>query len=141
MSRICSAFAAGLLLLTILGCETAIGPLAQVQGRVTFKGQSLPGGSIVFSPDPQRGNRGSFARGEIGPDGTYTLQTGDLPGVVSGWHRVTIVAVEPAAVPAPGEVFAVPRSLLPGRYGDPELSGLTAEVRTGRDNQLNFDLE
>src|SRR5204863_5466849 len=102
----------GVALLAVTGCESAAGPLAPVRGRVTYKGVPLRAGSIVFTPDAHRGNSGPLARGEIQSDGTYVLSTDDGRGAVSGWHRVTIVAVEPAGTPAPGEVFAVPRALL-----------------------------
>jgi hypothetical protein len=104
-----------------------------VQGKVYFRGRPLPAGTIVFAADPDRGTNGPLARGEIQSDGSYTLRTGDLPGAVVGWHRVTVVAVEMTAT--------TPRLLVPARYGDPLLSGLACEVQAGKDNGINFNLE
>jgi hypothetical protein len=60
---------------------------------------------------------------------------------VVGWHRVTIVAVEAPAASQPGQAFTVPRSLVPTRYADPALSGLSCEVKAGKENGINFNLE
>jgi hypothetical protein len=111
-----------------------------VRGKVTFRGVPLHTGSIVYAPHGQRGGAGPLARAEIQPDGSYILFTGDKPGAVAGWHRITVIAVEAAAA-APGEPLALPRLLLPARYGDPELSGLSREVTAGRENRIDFNLE
>jgi hypothetical protein len=47
-----------------------------------------------------------------------------------GWHRVTVACLE-----APGG------TRVPDRYQDPQLSDLRAEVRAGKDNEINFRLE
>jgi hypothetical protein len=81
------------------------------------------------------------ARAEIQADGTYVLQTGDLPGAAAGWHRVTLVALEAQSAHLASGSFVVPRSLLPEKYRDPELSGLVCEVKAGQDNSIDFNLE
>lgn len=131
--------ALGLLLLTT-GCESGHAPLVLVRGRVTYRGVSVRHGSVVFTPDPHRGGAGPQSRAEIQPDGTYQLRTDEAAGAVAGWHRITVVAIE--TLPAnPGGGLLVPRSLLPAKYGDPEMSGLGREVVAGRDNQIHLDLE
>ena len=132
---------AGVLLLLALGCDAGGGRLAPVRGRVTYKGLPLHTGTIVFTPDAFRGNSGPLARAEIEPDGTYVLATRDNPGAAAGWHRVTVVAVEAAPGRSLAGPFAVPHSLLPDRYRDPELSGLACEVKPGRENRFDFDLD
>lgn len=118
------------------GCgRDAAAGLATVSGKVCYRGRPLATGTIVFAPDPTRGTRGELARGDIQPDGTYRLQSGEQLGIVPGWHRVTVMAVEDA----PGT--ASPRSLLPVKYRDPELSGLACEVTSGRENTINFNLK
>jgi hypothetical protein len=136
-----SAAAVGLLLYGAVGCGSRAAPLLPVRGRVTFRGVPLHTGSIVYSPHAERGTTGPLARADIQPDGTYVLRTGDKMGAVAGWHRITILAVETPPPLSAGEAFAIPRLLLPARYGDPELSGLSREVVAGRENRFDFNLE
>src|SRR5579875_157327 len=72
--------------LTVLGCghDEALTP---VRGRVFFRGQPLPVGTIVFTPDAEPGGHGPLAIGEIGPDGRYSLRSGDKPGAGPGRPR------------------------------------------------------
>ena len=126
-------FAACLFLL-LAGCSRrADTSLAPVSGKVCYQGQPLRTGTIVFTPDSVRGTSGELARGDIQPDGSYRLKSGDLLGTVSGSHRVTVIAVE--------ETAGAPHSLLPLKYRDPEMSGLTCEVAPGRENTINFNLQ
>jgi hypothetical protein len=111
-----------------------------VQGTVFFRGAPLSQGTIVFTPDASRGSSGPLARSEIFANGSYDLRTGDKPGALVGWYRVTVVAVENPVTLAVGG-FAVPRSLVPEKYRDPELSGLECEVRAGQANRVNFNLQ
>jgi hypothetical protein len=129
------------LLVLLLGCDAGTGTLATVRGRVSYRGIPLRTGTIVFTPDPIRGHGGLQARADIGTDGTYVLRTGDTAGAALGWHRVTIMALEPGAQIVPGAAFSIPRSLLPDKYRDPELSGLTCEVEAGKENVIDFNLE
>jgi hypothetical protein len=96
---------------------------------------------IVFTPDESRGGSGPLARAEIQADGAYQLRTGESPGAVAGWYRVTVVAVETSLAYSGGRSFRVPRSVLPDKYRDPELSGLTCEVKSGKANGINFNLD
>src|SRR5205814_8630199 len=57
---------------------------ATVRGKVTFQGQPLSGGLVVFSPDPDRGGGGKPARGELAADGTFQLKLGDEPTIPAG---------------------------------------------------------
>jgi hypothetical protein len=118
-----------LLALALLGCGRDDKPMP-VHGRVFYRGQPLPGGTIVFAPDPERGGRGPLACGEIGADGHYSLHTGDTPGAVPGWHRVTIAASS-----------ADSQAEMPRKYSDPEQSGLLREVKPGVVAEQDFYLE
>lgn len=133
------SMAAGLAL--ALGCGSRGSPLATVHGKVSYKGALVRSGTVVFTPDRQRGTSGPLAQADIQADGTFALQTGGVPGAVPGWHRVTVVAVEAPPAPRPGDAFAVPRALLPERYCDPELSGLTCEVKGQKENRIDLNLE
>ena len=129
------------LLLLAAGCGQDEPATGAVRGRVFYKGAPLARGSIVFSPDPDKGGSGPLARGEVGPDGTYTLTTDGLPGAAAGWHRVTIVSVQSPPAPPTGTAFADVRSLLPRKYAAPDLSGLEAHVKAGEENVIDFHLE
>jgi hypothetical protein len=129
------------LMLLAPGCEAAAEPLAPVQGKVSYKGIALHTGTIAFTPDESRGSSGPLARAEIQPDGTYRLTTGDSPGATVGRHRVTIVSLDETGGPTTSHDFKIPRSLLPDKYRDPELSGLTCEVKAGQQNVIDFNLE
>jgi hypothetical protein len=133
-------FAAGLLFL-VLGCGSGKSTLNPVHGKVYYKGSTLAHGTIVFTPDASRGNHGTLARSEIQSDGSYSLRTEVGYGVAPGWYRVTVMAVEMPEQPDPGQRYALPRSLLPEKYRDPELAGLVREVKNGRANDIDFNLE
>jgi len=133
-----SAWLVGLGLLVVTGCGTKAPKLTPVRGKVFFKGSPLHSGTIVFTPDPDRGGRGPLARAEIQADGSFTLRTDEETGAVAGWHRITVLAVEISAAAPAGQRFVEPRLLLPSRYCDPEMSGLLREVKAGQEN--NFDL-
>ena len=124
-----------LLLLLLLGCGREV-KLTPVRGQVFFHGQPLSGGTIVFTPDPERGGRGPLACGEIGPDGRYSLHTDDKPGAVPGWHRVTIAAASLAS-----SQKGLPPVDLPRKYGDPEQSGLLRQVQADKIVEQDFHLQ
>lgn len=114
-------------LLLILSCGGSGDNLAPVQGQVFFRGQPLTGGTIVFTPDPERGGSGPQAWAEIGSDGRFQLSTEGRRGAVVGWHRITIGCAAAAK--------------LPGRYRDPEMSGQNFEVRRDRFNRCDLHLD
>ena len=121
-----------LLALSMAGCGGQKPSLVPVRGHVFFHGAPLPGGVVVFTPDPEHGGRGPLASARIGEDGGYVLTTGDDMGAVPGWHRVTFKGGPPPTIPENG---------LPPRYSDPEQSGQTREVKAGQANVIDFHLE
>jgi hypothetical protein len=129
------------LLSAVYGCGHDDSPTAPVRGRVFYKGAPLPGGSIVFTPDADKGCQGPLARGEIRPDGTYTLTTDGRPGAVPGWHRITVVSIQLAPDRPAGTAFADVRSRLPRQYAAPDLSGLERQVLAGEDNVFDLHLD
>jgi hypothetical protein len=116
------------LLLTLLaGCSRTDGDLPAVEGRVFYRGAPVAGGTVVFTPDPDRGGSGPLATAEIDNDGHYALKTNGKAGATVGWHRVTVASRDPAA--------------LPRRFADPELSGQRREVKPGAPNTIDLNLE
>jgi len=118
----------GVALVVLAGCGSEPAKPEPVQGRVFFHDEPLRGGTIVFTPDAERGNHGPLATGEIQSDGRYTLHTSDEAGAIVGWHRVTIAA-GPDCQP------------LPRRYSDPKLSDQSREVKAGQANAFDFHLD
>jgi len=128
-------------LLLLSGCGShGNSTTAPVSGKVSYRNRPLNAGTIVFTPDPTRGASGEPVWADIGLDGTYQVKNGASAGVAPGWYRVTVAVVE-AGQPSLGQRFAVPRSLLPDKYRDPELSGLVCEIQAGRQNSINFNLD
>jgi hypothetical protein len=119
------------------GCsrKTPPGP-ATVRGRVTFQGQPLAGGLIVFSPDPDRGGKGKPARGDLEPDGTFQLKLGGDPAILPGWYRV---AIAPAPAVPPSSLLN--RPAFPPELARPDKSNLLREVKPGQENVFEFAVE
>jgi hypothetical protein len=117
----------GIALLALAGCGGGDDSPRPVTGRVLYRGAPLAGGTIVFAPDPERGGDGPVAWGEIGADGRYALRTTTGEGASPGWHRVTFAAAAGKALPA--------------RYSDPARSGQTCEVKAGKANEIDFELQ
>ena len=109
-----------------------------VQGKVTYKGQPVPKGTITFQPDA-----GQPATGEIQPDGSYRLGTfGQGDGAVPGHHRVMIIAntADPTKIPGSSPGYVEPRDLVPKSYGQIDTSGLAADVTKDK-TTYDFDLK
>ena len=73
-------------------------------------------------------------------NGGYASVREDGFGAVPGWHRVTVAAVYAPTIPAVGQPFSVPLSLVPDRYRDPEFSKLVCEVKADQPNVFDFNL-
>jgi hypothetical protein len=77
--------------LAAAGCGSDGPPRFTVSGRVTYDGQPVPGGRILFAPDTDRGNRGPGSVAEI-EDGRY--RTRSDKGFVGGPCVVTIYGTD-----------------------------------------------
>ncbi|QDT68559.1 hypothetical protein MalM25_14820 [Planctomycetes bacterium MalM25] len=116
------------LLVGSLGCDSSP-PLAPVQGVVTYNGEPLEFGYVMFQPP-----KGQPAQGQIAADGTFTLATeGHGPGAFLGQHRVSVYCYEghrPGAVDPNNPNQSLGASLIPPGYSRGGMSGLSAEVTT-----------
>jgi hypothetical protein len=103
-----------------------------VSGTVTFDGQPVPEGEIVFIPTSETG-RPDAAKIE---NGAFSLQA------TAGPKKVQITAYRDAAgkteTGAMGEQLAAREQFLPARYN--EQSELTSEIKSGGENTLEFPL-
>jgi len=59
----------------------------KIDGNVTFNGQTIPGGTIEFEPDPEKGNRGPMSKA-IFQDSRYSIDT--RRGIIGGAYIVRI---------------------------------------------------
>lgn len=137
------------LLLISVGCGG--GPdrssTAPVSGTVTLDGEPLASGTITFETTGSRPASGVIKDGEI--LNVMTYEPND--GAPVGTHQVSITATETAksaVVANPGETtdfdpnyMGGGNSLIPTKYNNPSTSGLTADIQSGTENALQFDLE
>ncbi len=116
----------------LVGCGG--GPaVAPVSGKVTYKGNTVEGGSLIFSPVGEK-NPGKPAQGDVKSDGSFTLQThspGD--GALVGRHRVSYTPpqVKPSEVPNVDPP--------PPKYMGLAPKEAEVEVKVG-DNTINIEL-
>jgi hypothetical protein len=84
-----------LLLVTILlaGCAKPGPQLYDVSGSITFDGQPIPKGTVLFQPDESKGCTGSAGIALI-RDGKYDTAAEGGTGVVGGPHLVRIVGLD-----------------------------------------------
>jgi hypothetical protein len=120
-------------LLLLAGCGKTTPQTAPVNGKVTLNGQPLTSGTVITIPEAGRG-----ARGVIGADGSFALQTYEKnDGAIIGRHRVGVVAL---MVAGKGPEGGFGKSLIPARYSNPESSGLSVEVESGKTNTPTLEL-
>ncbi|MBN2293332.1 MAG: hypothetical protein JXM70_12960 [Pirellulales bacterium] len=126
----------------IVGCGgSGSGPQREaVHGRVTLDGKNVMQGSIVFTPCGQ--TKGMVTGGTI-QDGRYKLSAD--AGAVVGTNRVEIRSVKktgrmvPAPMGNPGEMVEESGEGIPPQYNSQ--SKLQVEIKSGEDNEHNFDLK
>lgn len=113
---------------------------ANVSGLVTYNGEPLRIGSLLFVPVAG----GPTAEGNIDADGNFTMGTYELEdGAILGQHKVMITAITaPGGTGLPEDVIGgdgAPVSVIPDKFGDMEKSGLIIDVKSG-DNSVDFVL-
>ena len=130
----CSVLAVVCLLLSLAGCES--GGRKGLTGTVTFDGQLLPDGRIVFRP--QSGTEGPSAGGLI-QEGKFAVSSSE--GVVVGSYRVEIEAGRSTGrqeLDETGRLVDQVEQYIPTRYN--RQSELTVEVTDSGPNEFTFDL-
>jgi hypothetical protein len=109
--------------------------LVPVVGKVTVNDRPLAEGSVVFWPDPAKGNRSTVpATGGIYGEGNYAMYWGgNQKGVPPGWYKVVVFPFllpsgERAPKRAPEEL---PDSPVPTQYMELDTTPLSMEVTEG----------
>ena len=112
-------------IILLTGCSSE---LSKVSGTVVLDGEPLDRGVVTFQADGK-----PMAIGQIRSNGTYQMKTGSKDGVVPGVYQVTVSAYQ--SKPSEDDLGEpIPVLLTPAQYNSPGESGLTADVKPGRNN-------
>jgi hypothetical protein len=140
-------------LVAFLGCGTGTDnpPTYPVTGTVTLKGKPVAGADIVFVPSTPDA-LAAFAKSDAeGKFAMRTFEPGD--GAVTGSYKVKVMKLEQgdveetpvfdsteaeAEIYVEGDPVKPPKNLLPPRYADHNVSGLTVSVAT---EPVTFDIK
>lgn len=107
-------------ILVLAGCNSHLGKMVPVSGKVTVGGKPVPSGQVVFVPEKNIGN--SLISGKI-ENGTYKLMTDGKDGAPLGKYKVFLTTTMPGS-----QDKAMP---LNPKYSSANSSGLTKEVVEG----------
>ncbi len=117
------------LLSGLAGCsQTGSDSMLPVEGQIKFGGKLLTKGTVILYPDASKGNISKHEpRGTIETDGRYKIYTHPYEGAPPGWYRVGVIVTE---LSDPKNLYSLPRSLIPEKFGKPDESRLALEVRS-----------
>ncbi len=111
--------------------------LAKVHGKVSFNGQPINAGTLVFSPIVAGDNRlpGKSSTGDIEPDGTYQLSTFSIhDGALPGQHQVRFI-------PWLEKKKKTAQMITSANYADLRLpASFVVEVKSASDNEIDIEL-
>ena len=99
--RICLILLLALPLLLLVGCKRGGVDRVTVSGEVTYNGQPVPGGFVLFKPDTKKNNSGPQGHAQI-VNGRYATTD---KGSVSGPQIVEIHGYSSAAGPQGDSLF------------------------------------
>jgi hypothetical protein len=119
-----------MLCLVTIGCQKA--PKlregwAMVSGTVMYKGAPLPGGEVMWCVD--KDGASIIRGGAIREDGSFTLDAPIGPAKI---------AIHNADLKKANSNRYVQ---IPGKYADPEQSGLSYETKMGENKDVKFELQ
>jgi hypothetical protein len=100
LMRVSISLAFVMTVFALAGCGPGNGlTMGRVSGLVTYNGQPVELGEVLFLPDSDKGTNGVPSMGAIGKDGTYTMSTQESgDGVIAGYHKVGIRALDATTV-------------------------------------------
>lgn len=125
----------------VAGCRSEpLEKVVPVTGKVTLNGEPARLGSVMFSPDKEKGcETTTDTYGTIDAEGNYEIASGLgetlQKGSPLGWFRVVVEVYKAPATqtkPATGKAFyysdAPPTRISPDKYGTPKRTPLAVEV-------------
>jgi hypothetical protein len=139
-----------------LGCAPTDHPLVYpVKGKVTFKGNPITPGSVIYELEGGAEAKGTSSEPRVGPlrvsgqiqaDGTFQLWAfAGVEGMPEGRYKVGITSrpgrSEAGIFDAASKIKKGNPDVLRGRYSNPKTSGLTDKVVNDRPNEPSFDLQ
>jgi hypothetical protein len=127
--------------LALAGCGSDNGlNMGRVSGVVTYNGQPVELGEVLFVPDSDKGSNGVPSMGPILKDGRYVMSTqsaGD--GVIRGFHKVGIRVLEPQAVGTDNTPTLDPETSTGKQMMDAKLANRKTQAKNRRKNQAKPD--
>lgn len=111
--------------------------LGRIHGKVSFQGQPVSEGLVLFSSAEKGVNMNS----QLGADGVYEVIMAKGAGLPLGTYKVCVSpppAFVPIGEPAPKKPKEYPN--IPAKYRNFNTSGLTVEVKDG-DNPFDIDMK
>lgn len=131
----------------LLGCGGPAGlpDMVPIRGTVSFKGELLTDGHVIYAPVSAEGRQ---ARGAIQTDGSFRLTTlRENDGAQQGEYKIVVIALEPhpGEPPSREEVEAAGGkirrgSLIPKRYTSAETTELSDSVDDSHDGVMKIEL-
>src|SRR5262245_45540838 len=129
-----------IVVLCLAGCSDGKPRRVPVTGTVSYKGQLLTDGDVVFIPEDSSG--GYRARGKVDPGGKFALTTFEKDdGAVPGTYKVTVFAYQ-SRDPKLDSSRIAPRAgtpAVPQKYFDQKTTDLTVKVEDSA-TALRLDL-
>ena len=129
------------LALVLAGCGPGNGlTMGRVSGVVTYNGEPVAFGEVLFVPDSEKGNSGVPSMGRIGEDGRYTMSTQEAgDGVIAGDHKVGIRVLDPKPVagdeaPAPDPETATGKQLMEARLEQRKAQSLSRRKNRAKED-------
>ena len=141
-----------LILIIVAGCsrDPRIPELASALGVVTYQGEPLADATVTFvSTETEKGYQPGI--GSTNDRGEFRIRSYEYDGAIVGSHKIVVfkldastLVIDPKTqkpVPMMDKRWKKPKLFIPAKYTQPEMSGLTAKVESGKKNQFTFELK
>jgi hypothetical protein len=141
ISSVCLAVVVGILVCCGCGQQHAASGMAKATGTITFQNSPVDGANVTFYPAGGESKLVSQAITDAAGKFQLATQTGggkSQLGVAPGKYEVSITKLDTSSVTS---TLTPPKNLLPAKYANPKTSKLTADVKSGDENNFEFALK